>query len=492
MQQGKVLRPIRASEWVTFNDAAKAGLSAFGGFPVNDKFMPLHEVYRKIWLLYGGRGGGKSEGVVDYLLKEAKEQEYFKCYYGRKVFDTVRGSCFETLVTSMKKMGIDKEFHFSEANTSSMIITHRDTGAKFIPFGSDKADKLKSIKDPTVIWCEEFPEFTADDFKELYPTIRTVRGKLQFIATMNAYSLYTDSWIHQTFFPDVYTGNDKPKEDILEGVEVGKIFVNFPDNYFLDHDAYARDLKIAASGNEMIFEGLANGSWGVVENKLPWLYAFDYQKHVGDAPRYPSFPVHISFDFNNQPFEATAWQFSPNKGAAGSFIHCIKEFSGYMKIDEMCNQIKAEFPASILHITGDRSGQNEDLGRNQTLYQIIAANLGVNHKLIDTFNTNLEHADSRMLCNSMFANYPRIIIDKSCTNLIRQCQLATVDEKSAKPQQLKKDRDIYKMDAFDSLRYALQAYFHEFAKDVYFKALNQPAKPVIGYAEAKRRGLIKR
>lgn len=472
----KELRPILASEWVTFNEAAKAGLLAFGGVPVNDVFMPLWERDPAVWVLRGGRGGGKSEAVCDRLIADCRAEKYFKCYYGRKVFDTVRGSCFETLVSCIKKLGLEREFHFSEANTSSMIITHVITGNKFIPFGSDKAEKLKSIKDPTHIWCEEFPEFQFDDFKELFPTLRTIRGKNQFIGTLNAYSIFTDHWIVKLFYPDQYTGDDTSGREVLEGVEAGDIFANFTDNYFIDQEDYKRRLFISAGGNLIIFEGLAHGAWGVVENNNPWLYAFDKAKHVGDAPFYPSYPVHLAFDFNNSPFACTAWQFSPNKGGKHSFIHCIKEFSGEFKTEQMCQRIRDAFPASIMHITGDRNGQNQDIGRNQTLYQQIAGFLDINSKLVDTFTHNLEHADSRQLMNAMFYQYPELVIDKGCVNLIRQCEMAKIDEKSTRPQQLKKDRDLYKMDEFDGARYFFQAYFLDFANKTYIRALNKRPK----------------
>lgn len=469
----KELRPILASEYVTFNAVAKAGLVQFGGVPVNDVFMPMWEREAKIWVLYGGRGGGKSEAVVDRLIAESRKPGYFKCYYGRKVFDTVRGSCFATIVASIKKLGLEREFRFSEADSSSMMITHIATGHKFIPFGSDKADKLKSIKDPTHIWCEEFPEFTFEDFKELYPTLRTERGHNVFIATLNAYSIFTDNWIVKTFFATEYTGNDKSVTDILDGVSVERIFANYPDNHFINHETYKQTLWIASAGNLIIFEGLANGSWGVVENTNPWLYSFDYEKHVKPAAFLPSYPVYIFIDVNNDPLECTLWQMSPNKGGRNSFLHCIDEFSGKYKVQQLCEIIRSKYPASILYLGGDRSGQNEDVGRNQTIYQIMGSLLGLSAKQLLLNTYNLEHADSRLLCNSMFANYPNLRIDPSCTNYIRQCQLATVDEKSAKPSQLLKDRGMYKMDCFDSGRYMFQTMFNEFVRETYLRVMNK-------------------
>lgn len=140
-----------------------------------------------------------------------------------------------------------------------------------------------------------------------------------------------------------------------------------------------------------------------------------------------------------------------------------------MKIEDMCDRINAAFPNSILFVTGDRSGQNEDIGRNQTLYQMIASKLRLGKNQVNLNSFNLEHADSRTLMNVMFANYPNVFIDTKCTSYIRQCEIAKVDEKSKKPHQLYKDRGVYKMDGFDSGRYFFQTYFLDYAKKKYLR-----------------------
>ena len=467
--------PVPASGWFNTELTSEQRITLLysGILPVNDVFLPLWQKKPAIWMLRGGRGGGKSEAVCDRLIKACIEEPYFKCYYGRKVFDTVRGSCFETLIACIKKMGIEHEFHYSDANKSSMIITHRRTGNKFVPFGSDKAYKLKSIRNPTHIWCEEFPEFDFEDFKELFPTLRTSGASNQFIGTMNAYSLFPSDWIVKVFYPNEYNGDDKSEIKILEGVEVDYIYANYTDNYFIDQEDYRQRLWVSAAGNLIIFEGLANGALGVVENNAPWLTSFDQQKHVKKVPFLPSFPVYLSFDFNNDPFTCTAWQMSPMFGNRdSSFLHCLREFVGKYKIEEMCDRIKQTFPASIIKITGDRSGKNEDIGRHQTLYKMIASILGVSERNIDTPDSNLEHADSRILCNAMYYNYPNFFIDPSCSIFIKDCQLATIDTKKG-ASHLLKDRENYKMDVFDTMRYLLQTYFHEFAQKTYLRILNK-------------------
>lgn len=76
--------------------------------------------------------------------------------------------------------------------------------------------------------------------------------------------------------------------------------------------------------------------------------------------------------------------------------------------------------------------------------------------------------------NQMFGLYPNISISaEGCPNFINDCVIATVDEKSGKPHQLKKDREVYKMDYFDGGRYFFQRYFHDFAKTNYFNTQNK-------------------
>lgn len=434
--------------------------------------MPLWEQDADLYLLRGGRGGGKSEAVFDRLIVECEEADYFRCYYGRKVFDTVRGSCFKTLIECLKKQNKAHLFTFSEADNSSMVVTHKASGFQFIPFGGDKADKLKSIKDPTHIVCEEFDQFDFADFKDLYPTLRTERGANKFYAMFNTHGVYPNHWLMRVFFPDMYSGDERIDVDALEGVKVCHIFANYSDNHFIDQDAYKSKLLLAAGGNMRLFEAIANGAWGVEDNDNPWLYNFEYDKHVKEVPFLPSFPVYLSFDFNIDPFACTIWQMSPHKGGESSFIHCIDEVVGLIKIEEMCAKIRTKFPKSILYVTGDRSGQSRELGRNNTIYQSIATALGISSKNLILNNSNLEHADSRELLNTMFYHY-RIAIHPRCKTFIQDCEKAKVDTKSSKPSHLLKDRGLYKMDAFDSGRYFFQTFFLDYAQKTYWKALRK-------------------
>lgn len=475
MQQGKtLLKPIRASEWFTFNTSFQHILKNNGAVPTNDIFLDLWHDNAKIKLLRGGRGGGKSESICDILINKCLTQAYFKCFYGRKVFENVRNSCFDTLVTSIRKNKVEHLFHFSTANTSSMIITCLLNGNVFIPFGSDKPDKLKSIKDPTHIWCEEFDQFEFEDFKELYPTLRTIRGENEFWGSFNSYAVYETHWILKYFYPELYKGDDKSQWDVLEGVSITDISVNFYDNLFIDQPAYEQSLRIASGGNSLIFEGLANGGWGVAENLNPWLYTFDINKHIKpDIKFLPTHDVYLSFDFNREPVTCTATQMSLSRGMPDSFVHTIFEFAEDVQLKDLCQRIKAKFPASILFVTGDRTGKKGDIGfeqRHATYYTMIQSYLNLADKQMNVEGKNLEHNDSRLLVNTVLHNHPNVFISqKGCPKLCNECQIAEVDEKSAKPGMLKKDRLRFKMDLFDNYRYMWQTYFSNYAETIYQK-----------------------
>lgn len=303
------LHPVKASEWVTFTEANKAILKTVGAVPVNDCFFDLWGNQNPINLLYGGYGSGKSVFIAEELIRCCIESKYFKCYFGRKVYDDIRESVFATIVETIEDMGLKKRFHYSTAQTSSMVITCAN-GNKFIPFGAKDPNQLKSIKDPTHFWCEEFDQFfwgdeeNQSDFALIYPRLRTTRALTQFYGSFNTAPVFPNHGILKYFFPDLYTGNDKAQFDILDGIGIERRFANYTDNHFIDQPDYYNKLKLASGGNSLILDAIAKGEWGAEDNKNPWLYAFDVSKHIReDVPFLPSFPVYISFDFNNDPFQ---------------------------------------------------------------------------------------------------------------------------------------------------------------------------------------------
>lgn len=462
------LRTIPASEFVTFDPVYQNILKQHGCVVVNDKLLPIWKFDYDILLLFGGRGGGKSEAECDVLLQECMNEEYFKCYYGRKVYDTVRGSCFATLVYCIKKNKLEDLFHFSEADTSSMIITCKSNGNKFIPFGSDKPDKLKSIKDPTHIWCEEFDQFEFNDFKELYPTLRTIRGANRFIGTFNTHGVKPHHWVLKIFFPEMYEETDKDDVamvDLLEGANVKKIFVNFTDNYFIDKNEYRKRLMLASGGNLTIYEGLANGAWGVEVNDNPWLFAWDASKHMAKTELFANnaYPLYLCWDFNRNPTACTVIQWY---NETIYIIDVIKEPN--IGTEGVCEIVKAKYPISkyLYIITGDYSGDTvSSLYKEQvTNYTVIKKALNLSDGMIK-ISPNPKLEKNRTLVNAVFYAYKVLVCPKKARHFkfdaenVKQTAEGKIDKADGNRSDPAKQADV-----LDTVRYFINQFLGWFIK----------------------------
>ncbi len=457
------MKPVYASKFLTkLNEKERELVCKAGAVPINDAFFPYfnstfrHEVY------YGGRGSGKSKFIAQKLVNKCVTDTYFKWQYSRKHQVDIKESQFELLKSTISEMGKYQDFNF---NQSTLRITHR-TGNCFIAKGMDDPEKSKGLNDLSGFWGEEITEFDQEDVITVNQNLRTLKAPLQSIVGFNP--IHEESWVRSYYFT-------KDNAHILKP-EFGGLGLRTTlyDNHFIDQEAYANDLIVGACGNENIIRVVLSGDWGQTENDNPWLYAFRdsylHNTHIRALPFLDTEPVYLSFDINANPLSCTAWQKSRQNGGYGAFIHCIAEFGGHIKVEDICLHIKTRFPNSIFFVTGDRSGQNEDVGRNQTFYQIVQGLLGLSNAQMNLNTHNLEHADSRMLCNAIFQHYP-IFIDPSCVQLIADIRKARVDMESPKGSQLLKDRGEYKMDYFDSKRYFFQTYFNTYIKENYLKAL---------------------
>lgn len=417
----------------------------------------------RYWGLYGGRGSGKTKAAIIKHVLRAYMNKYFRCVYVMKAKDHIRDGLYLELKTAISDLGLSHFFKCYEGDYRIVAVN----GNTFIPKGVYDPEKTKGIGEPSHLLIEEISNLSLEEYTTLEELLRTSKTNVQTTFMFNPVD--EKHWLRSHFFsPD-----DRHKPHDKFGDQLKILRTTYKDNNFIDREAYYQTLLNAAALDRNKIRVNIEGDWGVEENDNPWLYAFSEDKHVVDKIAVlRNFPVYISFDFNNDPFGCTAWQFSPDLGGNGSFIHCIKEFSGKWKIDEMCRRIKASFSNHILYVTGDRSGSNEDVGRNKTNYELIAQYLNLSDKQLNLNTKNLEHADSRTFVNALFHNYPRLLISREgCPNLINQCYNAKVNIKSQTPQALLKDRKDHKNDEFDSMRYFFQTYFLKYAQKTYFSGI---------------------
>jgi hypothetical protein len=295
MQPASKLHKVKASAWKWASEALKQRMLP-GAVPINDALYDLWDNDHEIVLLYGSYGSGKSVFIVDDLIQHAKHDEYFRCFFGRKILDTVRGTVFQTIVDRIRELKLESEFKFSDAPNSSMVISCRKNGNAFFPFGSNNPASLKSIKDPTHFFLEEMDQFTFEDFGYIYSRLRTEKAKTKLYGAFNTERIYQSHWLRKVFFDGEFKDQSVKRK------------VNYTDNYFIDQDAYYKKLQLIANGNAAVFNAIANGEWGVVRTGSEFLKSFDETKHVKPVQYSPGL-VYASLDENVNPYVTnTIWQ----------------------------------------------------------------------------------------------------------------------------------------------------------------------------------------
>lgn len=413
-------------------------------------FHALNEAKTRFVLNKGGTGSSKSFSAAQKEVLIAIE-EPVNTLIIRKVASTLRDSVIPSFKRRITEFDLWEVF---TENKSERTITCTATGSQFIFRGLDDPEKMKSIEGIKRILIEEGTELTIEDFFELN---RRARGYENIQITINFNPIHEKHWLKLHFF-------DQEIEDCTI------IHSTYKDNPFLT-EVDAKQIEYLRDYHYNQYRVYALGEWGLTENGNPWLFAFNQDKHVKEVKFNPTFPVYLSFDFNVEPVSCLVFQMTPAQGYATSFIYCIDEIVLNAQLDELCRHIKSKYPISIMYVTGDAAGNARNVGfeqRHMSYYKMIQSYLNIPEKLCNVPTKNMEHNDSRNLCNTMLYNYPNFYISPNCKKLLTDIQVATVDETKAKAGVLKKDRDVYKMDVFDCFRYFLQTYFSQYVEDVYF------------------------
>lgn len=462
------MRPVKASGWFNSGlskDEQKILIKA-GITPVNDIFFDLWGNRLPIVLLFGGYGSGKSNFAETDLLEKARQSEYFKCYYGRKILEDVRGSVHSKFVSLIKDNHLQEEFDYSEQPNGSMVIRHRTTGNSFHPFGVSKPDSLKSVDDPTHFLLEEMDQITLKDFAVILSRLRTDKGYLQLYGLFNTEPVLPDHWIIKTFFPERYEANEETAEIIrlLEKMGVTKVFCNYTDNYFIDQEGYYDKLKLSAGGDIVKLNAMAKGEFGSYRGENPFASEYRPEKHESEQAVFrEDIPIRISIDFNLNPFAVTFSHMWRDKD--GEHLHVFDEGSISMgSIPKMVDFIKTRY-GKYLHraeITGDAMGDKRDISQrdNASLYLQLIRGLGMRESQLKLVG-NPTHENSRADVNYILFRFPDFKINpKTCPNTCMDMRTVQVD---AFGSIMKRNRNdlTQRADHLDTIRYLINTFLKD-------------------------------
>lgn len=337
----------------------------------NLSFLPYLECLARIQLFTGNRGSGKTTFLQQKAIIFALTKKYFRLIYTRKVSENIRDSLFQGFKDIINDWGLQQYFKIKE---SEMDIICIPTGNMLLSFGLDKPEKLKGIKDPTHILCDEMTEITFQDYSALIALLRTSKTSItQFWGTFNPEYGF---WGREYFFLN-HEDDEIPVGEVPAQSEDVSIFkATFKNNPFIDWVAYEKILLELARGDENKLTVWVEGNWGqsVTGNE----YFTEYKKsvHVSLVPFLQGKAVHNTFDFNTVPY-MTMLAMQVNITESNFEIRVFREYclkSPLNSTRAVCSKFLEEFGSKISDLLyyGDASGENNIAGKgNSTAFDDV-------------------------------------------------------------------------------------------------------------------------
>lgn len=377
------------------------------------KKVPMNPVYKQVWncpsrylLLYGSRSSGKSDFVALQIINNLMTWDYYSLISVRKTYESIMESSFRTLVDKIEALDLEQEFVITK---SPLKIVCKRNNNQVIFRGLDDTSKLRSIKDPSAIHYEEDVPDTYEEYLTVSLSLRGSKSKyLQEIFTFNpVMDDYENHWLWRRFFK----GQDKLSfttiiEDEIDGKIVREtatvLQTTWRENMFLSPQD--RLTFKSLEGDPVAY---AQQSLGIFCNKIAHGQAyskFKYDLNTKENFYDPSYPLHISFDFNTKPYNTAIVFQGIGKQLYQIDEICLEPPNNNTK--DLCDEIQSRYGnhKGGMYIYGDSSGFQDSTKseRGYNDYAIIFKELARYHPTNKTTRSNPSVKMRIQFINQMF------------------------------------------------------------------------------------------
>lgn len=150
---------------------------------VNEVYRPLFTTRKRYIILMGGRGAGRSTVASQFLLSHLVSPVYMRAAIMRFLLNDVRSSSFREIKDRIDEQGI-----LIKPNETMMSFEYGRNSINAHGFRKSQGDntaKLKSLANYNKVWIEEADEAPEDDFTQLDDSLRTTKGDIQLLLTLN-------------------------------------------------------------------------------------------------------------------------------------------------------------------------------------------------------------------------------------------------------------------------------------------------------------------
>src|SRR3990167_8591638 len=155
-------------------------------FEVHESHIPLWE--NKTWryaIICGGRGNGRSGSASRYAVSQLLGKEYIRGAIMRATREDIRASCWGEIRDRLIEQEILDQFRLTD---NDMFIERGQNSLRAHGFRASSGSltaRLKSLAGYNLVWIEESEEIGEDEFRTLDDTLRTVKGRIRIIFSLN-------------------------------------------------------------------------------------------------------------------------------------------------------------------------------------------------------------------------------------------------------------------------------------------------------------------
>ena len=186
--------------------------------PIKFKPLYMHQKNDKLFYVYhGGRGGGKSWEIADFLLIEGAKQKH-RILCCREVQKSIKQSVHKLLSDRIAALGLGAFYEILETE----IRGKNGTEFSFAGLLSHTVESVKSFEGATITWIEEAQTVSSFSLSILIPTVvRT--SKPMVVMSMNpklpsdaVYSEYVMTERDDTVVVQInYTDNKECPDELI-------------------------------------------------------------------------------------------------------------------------------------------------------------------------------------------------------------------------------------------------------------------------------------
>lgn len=401
--------------------------------------LPLSSVvgggYNKFWhykgryrVCKGSRASKKSTTTALNIIKRMIEYPDANTLVVRKVFRTLKDSCFTQLKWAIHRLQVERDWEIKE---SPLEMTYRPTGQKIYFRGLDDPLKVTSItvEHGYLCWCWIEEAYEISNEKDFDMLDESIRGAIppetglfkQITLTFNPWNEH--HWLKARFF-------DRTDPDILA------LTTNYLCNEWLD-DADLRVFETMKQNNPRRYRVAGLGDWGIVEGLIfeNWEERVFSLDEIRKVPGIKSV-FGLDFGYTNDP----AALFCGLIDRATKTLWVFDEmYKTGMSNENIADTIKRDGYAKE-RITGDcAEPKSIDRLRDLGIHRIRPSRKGK-----DSVNNGID-----------FLQDYRIIIHPKCVNFITEISNYTWDTDSKTGKRLNVPIDDFNH-LMDAMRYAVE------------------------------------